>query len=150
MSDSESVRKATIRQFHEERARQLYATEEEWPSSYFTNWDSYIIASLKLNVDEDQEPVGIAPELCFSEDTLPIDVAQTFKRHCWYSQYNLADVFCARIPIDDQDSFAILAEGFFGDGWDNGGSLLEIFDAKGTWLNSCFGEVARPKAHTLA
>ena len=66
----------------------------------------------------------------------PKEVAEAFERHKWFSQHCLSNVFVFKIPIEEYDTYAIGISGIAGDGYDNAGNFIEIFDTSGSFLGS--------------
>ncbi len=83
--------------------------------------------------------------------THPQQVIDTFNRHIWFSQQCLTNIFAFKIKVEEYDTYAIGISGIAGDGYDNAGHFVEIFDESGELLGAaskCEGEkpswLARP------
>jgi hypothetical protein len=68
--------------------------------------------------------------------TYPQEVIEAFDRHIWFSQHSLSDIFAFKIPVEGHNTYAIGISGIAGDGWDNCGHFVEIFDASGKFLQA--------------
>ncbi|ELS03979.1 hypothetical protein Xen7305DRAFT_00037070 [Xenococcus sp. PCC 7305] len=66
----------------------------------------------------------------------PPVLIEAFDRHIWFSQHSLSHIFVFEIPIEDHNTYAIGISGIAGDGWDNCGDFIEIFDASGEFLGA--------------
>jgi hypothetical protein len=71
------------------------------------------------------------------------DVAQSvsdaFARHIWYSQWNFANLFLVKIPIDEKSFFFLFHLGIIDDAWDNDTNLVEIFNEQGDFIGGIEG-----------
>lgn len=67
---------------------------------------------------------------------VPQIVTEAFDRHTWFSQYSLSSVFAFKIPVEGQNTYAIGISGIAGDGWDNCGNFIEVFNESGTFLGA--------------
>jgi hypothetical protein len=70
------------------------------------------------------------------QQVVPQAVIEAFDRHIWYSQHSLSNIFAFKIPVEGQDTYALAISGIAGDGWDNSGHFLEIFDGAGRCVGS--------------
>jgi hypothetical protein len=68
--------------------------------------------------------------------TCPQEVIEAFDRHVWFSQQNLTNIFAFKIPVEGRDTYALGISGIAGDGYDNAGHFVEIFDESGEFLGS--------------
>ena len=67
---------------------------------------------------------------------VPQIVIEAFDRHIWFSQYSLSSVFAFKILVEEQNTYAIGISGIAGDGWDNCGNFIEVFEESGTFLGA--------------
>jgi hypothetical protein len=65
---------------------------------------------------------------------IPQSVFDAFARHFWYSQWNFADLFLVKVPIDGQSFFFLFHNGVCADAWDNSTRLVEIFAEQGEFV----------------
>ena len=70
------------------------------------------------------------------QQAIPQTVIEAFERHTWFSQHSLSNVFAFKIPIEGHDTYAIGVSGIAGDGWDNAGHFIEVFDESGVFLGA--------------
>lgn len=70
------------------------------------------------------------------QQAVPQTVIEAFERHTWFSQHSLSNVFAFKIPIEGHDTYAIGVSGIAGDGWDNSGNWIEVFDESGVFLGA--------------
>lgn len=68
----------------------------------------------------------------------PKKVIEAFERHTWFSQHCLTNIFVFKIPIQEYDTYAIGISGIAGDGYDNAGNFIEIFDIYGSFFMVVF------------
>ncbi len=67
---------------------------------------------------------------------IPQSVSDAFARHLWYSQWNFANLFLVKVPIDGQNFFFLFHEGVSDDAWDNDTSLVEVFTEQGEFVGA--------------
>lgn len=90
-----------------------------------SNWGEY---GCEADFDSVEiEPINI---IC------PQEIIEAFERHIWFSQHCLTNIFVFKIPIEGCDTYAIGVSGIAGDGYDNAGNFIEIFDTLGSFLGS--------------
>jgi hypothetical protein len=70
---------------------------------------------------------------------IPQSVSDAFARHLWYSQWNFANLFLVKVPIDGQSFFILFHVGITEDAWDNDTHLVEIFAEQGEFV-FCYGD----------
>lgn len=68
------------------------------------------------------------------DQRIPQCVFDAFARHLWYSQWNFANLFLVKVPIDGQHFFFLLHAGISHDAWDNDTSLVEIYAEQGEFV----------------
>lgn len=69
-------------------------------------------------------------------EEVPASVLSACDRHYWYLQNSLGFVSVVKIPFKEVATFAICISGYVDDGWDNGCSLIEIYDDEGKLVGS--------------
>lgn len=62
------------------------------------------------------------------EQSVPQTAIDAFDRHVWFSQYCLTEIYVIKLPVADQETYAIAVSGIVSDGWDNTCKFLEVFD----------------------
>jgi hypothetical protein len=73
------------------------------------------------------------------------EVIEAFDRHVWFSQQSLTNIFAFKIPVEGHDTYVIGISGIAGDGYDNAGHFVEIFDESGELLGAAsVGEGEKP------
>lgn len=75
-------------------------------------------------------------EIETTEQSVPQTVIDAFDRHVWFSQYCLTEIYVIKLPVADQETYAIAVSGLVGDGWDNACKFLEVFDASGEFAGA--------------
>ncbi|UBF28740.1 hypothetical protein K9N68_13360 [Kovacikia minuta CCNUW1] len=68
------------------------------------------------------------------EQSVPQTVIDAFDRHVWFSQYCLTEIYVLKLPVADQETYAIAVSGLVGDGWDNACKFLDVFDTSGEFV----------------
>ncbi|PSF37588.1 hypothetical protein C7H19_08495 [Aphanothece hegewaldii CCALA 016] len=70
------------------------------------------------------------------QSSVPQTVSEAFERHIWFSQHSLSNIFAFKIPVKDCITYVIGISGIAGDGWDNSGHFIEIFNELGEFLGA--------------
>lgn len=69
-------------------------------------------------------------------EAVPASVLSACDRHYWYLENSLGILVLLKIPFKEVLTFAICIDGYIDDGWDNGCSLIEIYDDQGKLVGS--------------
>ncbi|AFY94917.1 hypothetical protein [Chamaesiphon minutus] len=67
---------------------------------------------------------------------VPVSVIESFNRHIWYSRYCLTEIHVVKFHVANLETFAVYIEGYVDDGWDNGITGWEIYEASGNFIFS--------------
>ncbi len=126
-------RQIVVRQLYEQAIAQ---------SDYLQNGMSEFLPDSRIGRLE----LSVTNEYCdYDFDTVEIDtieqpvpqtVVDAFDRHVWFSQYCLAEIYVLKLPVANQDTYAIAVLGLVSDGWDNACKFLEIFDSSGEFVGA--------------
>lgn len=119
-----------VRQFYEENYVNLF--EAIWYGRCVGFAPTFErIASVRLG---NLSPLEVEIERI--NQNVPQSVSDAFARHLWYSQWNFANLFLVKVPIDEQSFFFLFHEGISEDAWDNDTSLVEVFTEQGEFVGA--------------
>ncbi|MEH2232913.1 MAG: hypothetical protein V7K71_25340 [Nostoc sp.] len=125
------IRKSIVRQFYSTELNKLYDLSDSF-CNFFPVCRIASVQLLTLSTDMGFNCVEIER----IEQDIPQSVVKTYNRHLWYSQYSLSNLYLVKIPVESENSFALLIQGYVDDGWDNSGRFIEIFDQQGDFLGA--------------
>ncbi|MDM9586051.1 hypothetical protein [Nostoc sp. GT001] len=126
-----AIRKSVVRQFYSTELNKLYDLSDSF-CNFFPECRIASVQLLTLSTDMAFNCVEIER----IEQDIPQSVVKTYNRHLWYSQYSLSNLYLVKIPVESENSFALLIQGYVDDGWDNSGRFIELFDRQGDFLGA--------------
>jgi hypothetical protein len=144
--NSMSISPSRIKQFYEEtfilQLRQLEKEGTLFPWLLESpNCIGYLqLGSLELNSEsEEYQPTLDYVRVKRLPSTIPINVLDSFNHHYLTSQTRLVDIYVVRTPVDGEDTYSILLNGYVDDGWDQETKFLEVYDSQENIIGSCRG-----------
>lgn len=95
-----------------------------------------------LYIEWDLESRDISVDEMFKRDikrpdgTIPSSVKKSYERHFWYSRHNITDITVLKLSVDGENTYGLLFQGHMNDGWDNAGTLIEVYSEQGELVGS--------------
>jgi hypothetical protein len=125
-------RQEIVRQFYQQQVEASQYSID----AFLEAFQSAKIARLELTSISESGIEFDSIEIEQISQDVPASVCAAFERHTWFSQHCLSYVYILKLPVESKTTYALIAIGHVGDGWDGFCQLLEVFDEAGEFLGA--------------